>query len=557
MTRIFYGARVIDGTGAAAIERASVVVENGRIAAIERDLPRPHAGTAEIVDVTGKTIVPGFWDTHVHLYDWMGELFLAHGVTTIVDVGNYVDWILAQRDGTSKAKIRGPRILACGNALGGDPVFAERRHMSLVLDGPEDAAAKARALLDRGVDSLKVWVFAKTDDIRAAAAEAARRGRPVIGHLSVSAADAVEAGVTVLAHASGLPAAATRDPARAAEVTDAERRRIRSLFTQEPAVSAASLYAGMDESTFDRLAELFVSRGVSIEPDIVFRWVFAFEARAARYEAADAELAGRPELRYLPDDVRARFVAAWGPRTRLTPAQRDELTRAFEKTRALLRLFAERGGRLLVGSDTTGWPMPGASAAREIALLHDALGLSATQAIACATGNAARSMGRTDVGTIAPGMVADLLVVDGNPLENIDALERVVRVIRGGEDVDRAFHADYANPLPKPRIGMTHSNPIPVVSSIAPGWTTEGTPSLRMAVSGHGFVPASVVCVEGIAVPTRFAGTGTLEAEIGPEPLRKAGTYSVWVRNPLPVLITDYLHQDERSNVAELVVGFA
>src|SRR3990170_3778625 len=93
---VLEGGKLVDCTGGSPVENALVLIE-------------------------GNPLLPGLWDTHVHFRDWMAELFLAHGVTTILDLGNYSKWILAQRDGVEKGRIRAPRIFACGEGIGHPP----------------------------------------------------------------------------------------------------------------------------------------------------------------------------------------------------------------------------------------------------------------------------------------------------------------------------------------------------------------------------------------------------------------------------------------------------
>src|SRR3990172_1122854 len=109
------GGTLIDGTGRAPLENAGLVIRDGRIERIVTDGRYPAA--ERTVDAAGKYIIPGLIDSHIHHKDWAGELFLAHGVTSIVDVGNLTEWIIAQKEGTAKGKIRGPRIFASGNDL--------------------------------------------------------------------------------------------------------------------------------------------------------------------------------------------------------------------------------------------------------------------------------------------------------------------------------------------------------------------------------------------------------------------------------------------------------
>jgi imidazolonepropionase-like amidohydrolase len=120
-----------------------------------------------------------------------------------------------------------------------------------------------------------------------------------------------------------------------------------------------------------------------------------------------------------------RVIGGWGP------AEYDTWLRSLDARREWIRRFHEMGGQLVVGTDM---PFGGMAIHRELAILHEC-GLSTLEAIAAATGDAARVMRAPDIGTIAAGKLADLLVVDGDPVEDLGALRRIVLVLRGGEQV--------------------------------------------------------------------------------------------------------------------------
>jgi len=105
------GGTLIDGTGRPAVEDAAIVIRDGRFQEVGRRGQVRLPQGAEVIDAKGKTILPGLIDGHCHYWEWVGELYLAYGVTTCPDINNSpTDWILAQRDGIQKGKIRGPPL---------------------------------------------------------------------------------------------------------------------------------------------------------------------------------------------------------------------------------------------------------------------------------------------------------------------------------------------------------------------------------------------------------------------------------------------------------------
>jgi hypothetical protein len=137
---------LIDATGRPPLQDAVIVIEGERIKAVGKrgDVAVPKG--SRIIDVKGKTILPGFIDGHCHLLDFVGELYLHLGVTTCPDITqNDDEWTMAQRDGTNLGKIRGPRIWSTGRRLvGPPPVWARRAESGYLIKSPEEARAVVR-----------------------------------------------------------------------------------------------------------------------------------------------------------------------------------------------------------------------------------------------------------------------------------------------------------------------------------------------------------------------------------------------------------------------------
>ena len=553
---IIRGGTLIDGSGGPAREDTFILIENGRIKVVDEQTRATRSNPeGMVIDATHKTILPGLWDVHVHLADWMGELYLSHGVTSILDAANIPDWILAQRDGRSKGYIRSPRIFACGNALGGHPLFGED-DPAQVLRGADDARHRVCDAIAAGVDVIKIWAFAEADEMEVMCREAHEAGLPVMAHLTTSARDAVLAGVKCLAHCTGLPMAAVKDPSRRQWMVERERERLIAFATHKPAITAWSLFAMMEEDTFDPLIETFIEHGTFLEPDFVYRWAFASPDRA-NHEDVDKRLLEHPGLSYLPGYVRYLVSRMWGYYYHLSTEQREELARGYEKFCTFLRRYVEAGGKTVIGSDTSTWPLPGISIHREL-VFHVEAGLSPAQAIVAATRYPAEFVGKADsLGTVEPGKIADLLIVEGDPLRDIRATQNIAYVIMDGQLVDRTYHQDFANAIPRPRIGLFHANPVPHLTAVMPRVVEQGCGSTLLAVRGSGFIRQSIVMFDEISVPTTFCDTETLEATIPSWLLARVGTFPVWVANPNPVRSMDYLHEDERSNPGYLLVKFA
>ncbi|MBI4522425.1 MAG: hypothetical protein HY695_01290, partial [Deltaproteobacteria bacterium] len=226
---VLEGGSLFDGTGKKPLENAAVVIEGNRFKTVSQKGRVSYPKEAKVINTEGKMLLPGLWDTHVHYREWMAELYLAHGVTTILDLGNPSTWILAHRDGVAKGKIRGPRIFACGPGIGHPPGRG-----GYVKDAGE-AHKEVKRLLSEGVDAVKVWAYCTVDMLKVVSEEAHKAGRKVIGHLGViTARDAALNGLDCLAHATGLPMTAVKDPQKAQWMLDQEIRRLQTMIIGEP-----------------------------------------------------------------------------------------------------------------------------------------------------------------------------------------------------------------------------------------------------------------------------------------------------------------------------------
>src|ERR1700757_3292620 len=145
---VIQGGKLIDGTGRAPVENSVIVINAGRFQAVGRSGQVSIPAGAEVIDVKGKTVLPGFIDGHGHLEDFHGELYLHLGITTCVTINIFQDgpWTRAQKRGTELGKIRGPRIWMAGRAIGGEraePAAPDGRTArgNIVVTTPDEARA--------------------------------------------------------------------------------------------------------------------------------------------------------------------------------------------------------------------------------------------------------------------------------------------------------------------------------------------------------------------------------------------------------------------------------
>jgi len=413
-------ARVIDGTGAPAREGQTIVLRDGKITALGASGSVTVPAGAETIDLAGKSVLPGLVMLHEHLYYPTGpgmygqlglsflRLYLAGGVTTMRTGGNlngYVDFNLKR--GIDSGIVAGPAMDATAPYLNGGP-FPLRQVR--ILKGPDDARKMVAYWADEGATSFKAYMQITRAELGAAIEEAHKRGLKVTGHLcSVTFAEAAKLGIDNLEH--GFMVATDFVPNKQPDVCPAGARQ-QAFAAFDPAGPVASA-----------LIRELVARKVAITSTLT---VF------------ETSVPGRPVppgLEVLVPQLREQFERQHAAIARQT----DTLQGVTLKREMAMELaFAKAGGLLVAGTDPTGYGgvIPGYSNQRQVELLVEA-GFTPLEAISIGTLNGAKYLGRdAQIGTIAVGKQADLMVVAGNPAAQISDVRNVEIVFRLGVAYD-------------------------------------------------------------------------------------------------------------------------
>lgn len=545
-TKVILGGTLIDGTGRAPIPDAVIVIRDARVVSITSGSNAALPAAAESISVRGKFIVPGLIDGHSHYRSWVGELELNHGVTSIIDVGNPAEWMLALREGIAKGKItRLPRIYSAGNALSAG---TEAATSAILLSRPATDnlevhnVEEARGVVIRQLDVDKfdfVSIFSKgftPDMLHAVMEEAHSRGKHVFGHVDEGVFDFIRAGGDAVTHLSGS-APALLSPANL------------ELLKKHDLPTA---FARMEPPKVDEFVSLMVGHHVYLTPELVYEHA-AVTDRVAEFRDQAAQLLASSDLQQsLPSDVPLGMlslferVRSYGWRfgffsykDSIRPADLEEFRVGYRNAQTLVRKFVQAGGKLEVGTDASGGlEIPGLNVLQEMQLLVDA-GLTPIQALQSATSIPAESIGVSDqVGTVQPGRFADLVILDANPLENIGNIQKISMVFQSGERIEPGYHWNYALPIPDPNLTMDTRllgfNDLPKIFELTPKMATEGDESTTIKVSGIGFMARSQILFDGVDVVTKFESDRSLSVEIPASWLAKAGTRWVQVVNPPP-----------------------
>ena len=419
---------IVDVTDGTILTDQTVLVAGNRIVAVgPAATTRPAAG-ARVVEGSGKYLIPGLWDMHVHSAAsprWHFPLFLAHGVTGVRNMHTTVDTALELTRSVKRrlavGTLLGPRFLANGGVVDGPvPVWPG----SVRLGSAEAARAAVDSLSAAGADFIKVYQRLPREAYLALADQARRRGIPFVGHVpnALTAIEAADAGQRSIEHVDGLTQACSSrgDSIRAFRRTQPYSSYEEVVRDQD--VLARSWSSGHCAPTIEALRR----NGTWFTPTLVLYWAPAYP---------DSVLANAAATAAIPPSV----LQGWRTEADDLPPWRLEAEAAILGAgRAMVVALHRAGVALLAGTDV-GNPflVPGLSLHTELELLVQA-GLTPLVALQAATIEPARFLQATDsLGTVAPGMLADLVLLDANPLDDISNTRGIHGVVTGGRYLDR------------------------------------------------------------------------------------------------------------------------
>ncbi|MCR9097139.1 MAG: amidohydrolase family protein [bacterium] len=411
-----------------------VVVAGDRIVWVGPSGKGPPA--ERTVDGRDRFLIPGLWDAHVHflydeaLTDAMSGLFLDWGITSVRDTGGHFETLVAMREGLRASDAASPRIFLSGPLLDGrlvvyDGASPSQPALGTSIPDAEAAARQVALLAEGGADLIKIYELVSPDAFDALVTAAREHGLPIASHVPLSlTADVAGPRVDSMEHLRNVELACARDW----RALHAERVRALDAWTSprghplRKSLHDAQRFAAIADHDADRCDEVLVAlRGTMQVPTL--------RLNAFNRARPDRNPVWARAAQALPEDVRVR----WDAKVRELAEEGERDQRFADWSLSLVGRMDAAGVPIGAGTDTPiRLAIPGESLHRELELLVEA-GLEPAEALAASVRAPARFMGIEDrVGRIASGQLADLVLLEANPLDDIRNTRGIVGVVSRG-----------------------------------------------------------------------------------------------------------------------------
>ncbi len=582
---VIEGGTLIDGNGGAPVRDSVVVIEGNKITRVSRKGQATYPANAVIIRADGKFVLPGLFDSQ-NSYSWyFGEAMLNHGVTSTMDVGTSGETAVPYRDAIFHGKVRGPRTFTAVSKFVASP-------NPLVSTGLENPLTHTRA--PKSADEVrmfvKAWIAAGADFIVTDGAlpmdeyppifeEANKAGIPVFARSFGPVMLPKEAalwGAANLPHSAGISLAVTKDPSKFGQGRNPTEQ--------------LDQYAEMDEQKAHDLIELLVAHHVTLVPTFMINFP-GYPKDWDSFAAGAKALFSDPELlAYYPANAVQSALATYSR----AGDQGDVRARrmiGYQNAMRFHKMFVDAGGHIIVSGNTNdAWP-PGVQLHQEMQVMAE-VGLTPMQIIMGSTKYPAELLRKEDLlGTVEVGKLADVIIVNADPLQDIKNLDKINTVIQDGKVVELGYHADYSSPFSNvaastvsvdglpwavamkkgsaggeggpqrvPANGPATDpvfSPQPAIETLDPIIVTQGD-SAVLTIKGFNFVKRSAVYFNGKPVSAHAVSPTEIDVTLDAGALREAGRFDLVVKNPEP-LDPFYIRGNwgnGTSNLAHLIVNY-
>jgi len=583
---VIEGGTLIDGNGGMPVKDSVVVIQGNKITSVSRKgqvaaLP----ANAWIIKADGKYVLPGLFDSQ-NSYSWyFGEAMLNHGITSTIDVGTTGETAVPYRDAVFHDKVKGPRTFTGISRLSVNP----NALVSTGLENPlthtrvpksaEETRQFVRAWIAAGADYILTYDGAlPMDYYQAAFDEANKAGIPVFARAYgpvLFPKEAALLGAANLPHSAGIGIAVAKDPSKFKQ-----GRNDRDELDH---------YADMDDAKARDLIQLLVAHHVALVPTFMINFP-GYPKEWDQFAAEARQFFNNPELLayYPPNAVRSALQSY----NRIDQGElRERRMKGFQNAMRFHKMFVEAGGHLVVSGNTNDVWVPGVDMHQEMQIMADA-GLTPMQIIQGSTKYPAEMLRKQNLlGTVEAGKLADVIIVNADPLQDIKNLDKINTVILNGKVVELGYHSSYSSPFSNvaavtvsidglpwavelkkasrggeggPQRGSDvgalpdpPTSPQPAIETMDPIIVTQGDPAM-IKLTGFNFVRRSAVYFKGRPVPFRAVSPTELQLTLDADALSEAGRFDLVVKNPEPVdsFFVRGMWGNGTSNVAHLIVNY-
>jgi len=583
---VIEGGTLIDGNGGMPVPDSVVVIQANRITSVSRKgQAAAYPANAWVIKANGKYVLPGLFDSQ-NSYSWyFGEAMLNHGVTSTIDVGTTGETAVPYRDAVFHGKAKGPRAFTGVSRLSVNPnaLVATGLENPLthtrVPKSAEETRQLVRAWIAAGADYILTYDGAlPMDYYQAAFDEANKAGKPVFTRAYgpvLFPKDAALLGSANLPHSAGIGIAVTKDPSKFKEGRDDRNELDR--------------YAEMDDAKARDLVQVLVAHHVALVPTFMINFP-GYPKEWAQFAEEARLLFTNPDLlAYYPANAMRSALQSY---LRSDQGElRERRRKGYQNAMRFHKMFVDAGGHLVVSGNTNDAWVPGVDLHQEMQIMADA-GLTPMQIIQGSTKYPAEMLRKQNLlGTVEAGKLADVIIVNADPLQDIKNLDKINTVIQDGKIVELGYHSNYSSPFSNvaaqtisveglpwavemkkssrgaeggPQRAADDSivpdppnSPQPAIETMNPIIVKQGEPAV-ITVTGFNFVRKSAVYFNGKPVPFRAVKSTQLEVMLDAEALREGGRFDLVVKNPEPLdpFFVRSMWGNGTSNIAHLIVNY-
>ena len=433
---VIEGGTLIDGNGGAPVPNSAIVIQGNKITAVGRKGQTTYPPNAQVIKADGKFIIPGLWDAHSYGTWFLNDFYVNNGITSLIDNGLGGELSIIHKDAVNRGKVSGPRYVISIGSQSNDPRFNTGYEPLLFPDRIPKSPAEARAVTKRFVDAGADFIFFQDaalplDVIAASVDEAKKAGKPIalerVGN-PLTLMKAVEMGFNYLTHSPGVPEEMAKDPSKWKNELD--------------------MYADMDPAKAQALIKTLVEHKVILVPNFINIGP-GYQKDFKRFEEEDARILRDPDvLSFYPEATILGRPTALGmlksgtSRSQLV-ADPVVLERRRQGYRNLLKFhldFLHAGGRVLTGGNTQVQRVAGMTIQHEMEAFVEG-GFTTMETLQAATKWPAEAMHlEKQVGTLEAGRLADLLILNGDPLQDIRNTQKIDTLVFNGKVTERKYH---------------------------------------------------------------------------------------------------------------------